>query len=229
MADEMIIADSDGLPLTSKKKYSKNDLERFYRINKTIHEMLHDRGYLIFTEDLQQTFKSFKQNFTSIETHHIHATHSTDPKKSILVIFDHFPGNKKMILTDRSLGEMSRRHNDIYENCKHKIVVSNRQIGPKAKKMCGHNKNDGSSLEYFAEEELMINITDHSMVGIFEILDDEEKEEMLERYRINESHLPRMEKSDMISRYYNAKQGDVFKVIRKSEIAGRYLYYRIVQ
>ena len=137
MADEMIIADSDGLPLSSKKKYSKNDLERFYRINKTIHEMLHDRGYLIFTEDLQQTFKNFKQNFTSIETHHIHATHSTDPKKSILVIFDHFPGNKKMILTDRSLGEMSRRHNDIYENCKHKIVVSNRQIGPKAKKMCG--------------------------------------------------------------------------------------------
>ena len=57
-------------------KQEKNLLiARFHRISKTIFEMLHDRGYLIFQEDLDQSLKKFKKNFETPEDFYILTSH----------------------------------------------------------------------------------------------------------------------------------------------------------
>jgi DNA-directed RNA polymerase I, II, and III subunit RPABC1 len=46
---------------------------------------------------------------------------------------------------------------------------------------------------------------------------------------INKNHLPKILVRDPISRYYGAKSGDIFKVIRPSSASGEYITFRLVK
>ena len=74
----------------------------------------------------------------------------------------------------------------------------------------------------------MINITKHVLVPKHTILTPEEKSNLMKRYRLKSDQLPRIHKSDPIARYLGAVPGQVLKIIRPSETAGRYISYRIV-
>jgi DNA-directed RNA polymerase I, II, and III subunit RPABC1 len=45
---------------------------------------------------------------------------------------------------------------------------------------------------------------------------------------INDNHLPKILKSDPVTRYFGLSRGEVFKIIRDSETAGKYVTYRVV-
>lgn len=83
-------------------------------------------------------------------------------------------------------------------------------------------------IEPFLTAELIIDITEHELVPSHVVLTDEEKKLVLKRYNLNDSQLPRMPTSDPISRYFGLSRGNVVKIIRSSETAGRYVTYRIV-
>lgn len=86
----------------------------------------------------------------------------------------------------------------------------------------------GMKAEHFKEEDLLVNITKHELVPKHILLSDDEKKVLLDRYRLRETQLPRIQKDDPVSKYLGLKRGQVVKIIRKSETAGRYASYRWV-
>ncbi len=68
----------------------------------------------------------------------------------------------------------------------------------------------------------------HAYVPLHEILTDEEKKEISEKFHAEPFQFPWIRSTDPISIILGAKPGDVLRVTHKSETAGKYLSYRYV-
>lgn len=72
------------------------------------------------------------------------------------------------------------------------------------------------------------NIFKHELVPKHEILPPEEAKRLLEKYRVKPHQLPHIRASDTAVIAIGAKLGDILKITRKSETAGKYVSYRYV-
>lgn len=68
----------------------------------------------------------------------------------------------------------------------------------------------------------------HKLVPVHEILEEEEKQQLLSKYRVKPYQLPQITSSDPAVKAIGAKPGDVLRVVRKSPTAGEHIAYRYV-
>ena len=89
-------------------------------------------------------------------------------------------------------------------------------------------QEDFKYIEVFTEQELMIDLVSHIVVPQHEMLNEEETQLFLKEYLLKKREIPKVFISDPVSKYFNAKVGQVFRIIRPSEVTGQSIYYRMV-
>ena len=204
----------DDLPQEEKSK--------LFKVWKTLNKMMEDRGYEkndnsdikfeqfisklkqengmngIFTKiDKSNREYRFRTYYDYIPTSKI----NTETIKDFFGIMKKFKVDSGIIITSGKLSQQAKQ----------KITEINTQI----------------KIEVFSLGELVVNITEYELVPKHILLSPEEKELLLKKYRIKPSQLPKILITDPVARYLGLKRGDVVKIIRVSETAGKYITYRI--
>ena len=73
-----------------------------------------------------------------------------------------------------------------------------------------------------------LDITKNELVPKHALLNDEEKQKLMDQYKITVRQLPRILLTDPVIMNLGGKIGDVVKISRKSPVSGESLYYRVV-
>ena len=73
-----------------------------------------------------------------------------------------------------------------------------------------------------------LNVLDHIMVPDHKIMSEEEVSQLFSLYSITSEQLPKMYHDDPAVKITGAKIGDVIRIIRTSQTAGRAESYRLV-
>ena len=207
------------------ERHTRGDAQyRLYRVRKTVHEILRDRGYLIDDADLSLSEAGYALKYGDSEREALTmlVARADDPTDRIFVFW---PLDPKVGV--KPIKRYMERMNE--EHVKRAILVVQFSLTPFAKQalveICS---NEGIIMEQFQESELLINITQHVLVPEHVVLTKEEKHILLKKYKLKESQLPRMQLNDPVARYYGMQRGQVVKIIRPSETAGKYVTYRYV-
>jgi DNA-directed RNA polymerase subunit H (RpoH/RPB5) len=83
-----------------------------------------------------------------------------------------------------------------------------------------------SNAEFFFEHEMMEDIPSKNFIPEHILLTPDDKKVLLETFK--EIELAKITDKDMMSRYFRAVPGDIFKIIRPSNSAGKNIFYRRV-
>lgn len=102
------------------------------------------------------------------------------------------------------------------------IIVYTGNISSFAKQLLEEN-SEIYNIELFHEDELVFNITHHTLVPKHEIVDNNVKKELMKYYKITEKQFPYIYTSDPICKYYKGTHGNLFRITRNDSS----VYYRL--
>ncbi|KAL7823042.1 RNA polymerase [Trichoderma gracile] len=229
----------DDLPNDAKSK----EVVRLWRAWRTVHEMVADREYELAEDEVNISLDRFRDEYCHPDgtVNRAKLQFSARPSDSMLRknTPPATPSNPDPVpdcgpiwvefLTDKQFGVGQIRQFAKYtisNNYKTGIMVTHVPLSPAARKSLASVENL-AKIECFLEDDLLVNITHHELVPRHVLLSREEKIALLKRYRLKETQLPRILQKDPVARYLGLKRGQVVKIIRVSETAGRYASYRL--
>lgn len=83
-------------------------------------------------------------------------------------------------------------------------------------------------VQYFWLDNLTFNVLEHQLVPNHVVLNKKEQEKLLKSIDIkHEDQLPYISKKDPVAKFLGMKTGQICRIERKSETAGKTLYYRL--
>ncbi|KAL1223682.1 DNA-directed RNA polymerases II and IV subunit 5A [Cardamine amara subsp. amara] len=204
---------------------TEEEMKRLFLVERTLMQMLKDRGYLIEDSEITMTQEQFhtkygdKMKRKDLVT--LKAKKNDDNDK--LYIF--FPNEKKV-----GVAEMKKYTNKLKKHNVFRAILVMQDINDFSRfaKLSLSELSPKFYIEIFQEEELQMNVNKHVFVPEHRALTIEEKKTLLEKYTVKENQLPKILVTDPIARYFGLKRGEVVKITRLSEAAGRYITYRHV-
>ncbi|KAI9867642.1 MAG: DNA-directed RNA polymerases II 24 kDa polypeptide (RNA polymerase II subunit 5) [Trichoglossum hirsutum] len=220
---------------------AERETTRLWRAWRTVKEMCLDRGYQISDDEVRITLDEFKAMYTDangypdrkkmqfsavptdamLQKYSIPATAAQPkPPAQIGSIWVEFVGEQSIGIKQMRAFAHTIDDNHFMTG----IIITPSSITPAALKIIPTVLP--AVIEHFLEQDLLVNITHHELVPKHVLLSREDKTRLLERYRLKESQLPRIQVGDPVARYLGLRRGQVVKIIRKSETAGRYASYR---
>ncbi|GAA5889389.1 hypothetical protein JCM6882_000729 [Rhodosporidiobolus microsporus] len=204
---------------------AERETARLFRVSRTVHELVRDRGYAIAEDEIKMSLDEFKGLYaaggTAIDKAKINfsASKAESAGDSIFIFY----------AEEASVGiKTMRKFIDILESQKisRGVLIYKTSMTPSANKVITAMSQQ-FQIEAFQESELLVNITQHVLVPQHEVMTPEQKKQLLQRYRLKDTQLPRIQLHDPVARYYGLRRGQVVKITRSSETAGRYVSYRL--
>ncbi|CDW81674.1 polymerase ii (dna directed) polypeptide e [Stylonychia lemnae] len=207
----------------------QSEVTLLYRVRKTVLQMLKDRSYIVSDKKLNQTLDEFKASYNGSRDslnllverraqHDAEGNVIVSDEAQRLIVF--FPDQDKLNM--QALKQIALKMIEI--NCFNSVVVIKGATQISRREL---DELKPCEIECFLQQELLVNITEHELVPKHEVLSDQAKHELLKKYRVRDSQLPKIQVEDPIARYYGVKRGQVMKIVRASETAGRYVTYRL--
>ncbi|WFD01526.1 DNA-directed RNA polymerases II 24 kDa polypeptide (RNA polymerase II subunit 5) [Malassezia obtusa] len=156
----------------------EREAARLWRINRTIHELVADRGYEVADEEINMDLDTFKAEMSTngvIDRNRLNffTAHRDNPDERLFVFYS----------TERNVGVKTMRQfiNVLEEkNITRGIIIWSDKMTSAAKKVIEAMRLQ-LVLEDFEEAFLLVNITHHQLVPKHEVLTPEEKTELLQR------------------------------------------------
>ena len=198
------------------------EASHLFRIRRTLLKMLKKRSYVVDAAQLAMTPRGVVDQFGDQPKRNdltILAEHETDAEDQLFVFL---PDDDKVgVKTIKQYCEMMKE-----ASVSHAILVVKQGVTPFAKTALQEMAST-YLIEHFRDAELLVDVTEHRLVPAHALLSPEDRQALLDRYKLRAEQLPRIQRTDPVARYYGLKVGDVVKIVRPSETAGRYVTYRV--
>jgi DNA-directed RNA polymerase I, II, and III subunit RPABC1 len=185
---------------------NKND--KIQTVIKTLCRIISERKYS--NKSLKEIFEKLKPLINDDQI-----LFTIDDKKFGIKFVSNF---LTTIKKEASIENFLEKNSDV-----HKFIIINR-LSDRAVKQILEHKNT----EVFTMDELLIVVIDHYLVPQHILLSPEEKENYLTTFNHQIRDMKKILLNDPIAKFYGAKVGDMFKIIRPSITAGKDIDYRIV-
>lgn len=199
-------------------KYMKNTFQAYLNIL----EILKERGYKI-DDDSILSFDIFSKKYEEIEHFVYTYKHKSNKDDEIYlsILKESKITKKEMLNKIQNITDETHYKNFLF-------LTTNSQVLNYVKEL---KQKFNIDVQFFTIDNLQMNILKHELQPKFILLSDEEKAKILEKY--DENNIPKIKLNDPITRYYNAKPSQIFKIIRKNMVkrnktSSQGIYYRIV-
>ena len=199
-------------------KYMKNTFQAYLNIL----EILKERGYKI-DDDSILSFDIFSKKYEEIEHFVYTYKHKSikDNEIYLSILKESKITKKEMLNKIQNITDETHYNNFLF-------LTTNSQVLNYVKEL---KQKFNIDVQFFTIDNLQMNILKHELQPKFILLSDEERAKILEKY--DENNIPKIKLNDPITRYYNAKPSQIFKIIRKNMVkrnktSSQGIYYRIV-
>jgi DNA-directed RNA polymerase I, II, and III subunit RPABC1 len=199
------------------------DLNKYYRIYTTVHEMMKNRGYTPIQKPLKKNaWISRHLGYLAELADETCDTSVFDVIDTMTLMFSY--GKEKLLIYFHPLdsklcqNDMSYIHKLLTEKKAHQlIIIANNKATPKVSSVLNIL---GSNAQLFSENELTFNITKHQLVPAHRKVSVVERERLLQTFalakdgKIHPEVFPGIYTTDPVVRYYNWEVGDLIEIDR---------------